>query len=132
MQIPPLPPLPKAVRTDSPEQRQVRVDYILSLVEMGVPVCKAAEEGGVSYRTFKRWLNNSPDVLSQYEDAKLVIADKIKEVAGLCALRALDDPRYQTSLIFWLKCRDGWTETMAGGAQTMPSITFTTKEPKEA
>lgn len=129
MQIPPLPnTLPKAVQVDTPAERIVRLDYIMTLIEMGIPVSRAASEGGVTYRTFKKWVNQDPAVMAQYQEAQLVIEEKIKEVAGLCALRAMEDPRYQTSMIFWLKTRCGWTETIPGGSQVMPSITFTTKD----
>lgn len=128
MKIPPLPALPKVVKTDTDAQRQTRLDYLISLIEMGIPVAKASEYAGVTYRTFKKWVNASPALMAQYQDAQLVIEEKIKEVACLCALQAIDDPRYQTSMIFWLKTRAGWTETIPGGAQVMPSITFETKK----
>lgn len=34
----------------------------------------------------------------------------IENVAFQAAMKAVDDPRYQTSMIFWLKCMAGWKE----------------------
>ena len=120
------PKLPVNPARDTKPQRQRRLDYLFYLVEDGYPVCSATKMAGVSTRCFYKWLNGDADLMAQYEDVQLTLHAKVGELAKLCALKALDDHRYQTSMIFYLKCRANWNDGtgFTTGTQEMPSIQF--------
>lgn len=118
--------LPRNPAKDTKKQREARLNYIFSLVRLGATVDSAARKCGTTRKSFYSWLNNDPELMAHYEEIKIELHDKVGEVAKLCALKALTDPRYQTSMIFYLKSRAGWNDGsgFVAAAQEMPSIHF--------
>lgn len=120
------PTLPKNAITDSEIQRQKRLDYLFHLIEDGSTVDSSCMAAGIARKTFYHWINKDPELMARYEEAQLVLNEKVAEVAKLCALKALSDHRYQSSMFFFLKCRAGWNDGsgFVTGAQDMPSVAF--------
>ncbi|MCZ7608482.1 MAG: hypothetical protein M5U25_21055 [Planctomycetota bacterium] len=118
--------LPLHPAKDTKAQREYRLNIILDLVAEGVTVTSACKKAGVSKKTFYAWMNTDPELLSRYEAALIDRHNDVAEVIQLCALKALSDPRYQTSAIFYAKCKMGWQDGsgFTSGAQDMPSINF--------
>ena len=76
---------------------------VLEFRESGAKVTEAAHGAGVVPSTIWRWRQSDPEFASAWEEATCQAREVFEEVLELCANKALDDPRYQTSLIFLLK-----------------------------
>jgi hypothetical protein len=68
---------------------------------------QASKPTKVSTSTFYAWLDNDPKfhaaVIEAENQAGNFRVPRAKDALLQCALKAVDDPRYQTSLIFYLK-----------------------------
>lgn len=75
-------------------------------------------------------MNKDPELMARYESVEADRHDQVAEVAKLCALKAADDPKYQTSMIFYLKAKAGWNDGsgFTNPNQGMPSVTFNKEE----
>lgn len=120
------PKLPANPARDTKSQREARLEYIFHLIGEGSTVESATKAAGCSYRSFLNWCNADLSIMSRYEQVQQELHDRVGEVAKICALKALTDHRYQTSMIFYLRSKAGWqdgTGFVAAG-QEMPSIQF--------
>lgn len=126
------PKLPANPIRDTKAQRRSRLKYIFWLVTEGYPIDHACKKAGVTRSAFYMWVNKNADTMAEYEQTQLVLHEKIGELAKLCALKAFKDPRYQSSLQFYLRCRAGWNDGQTNyGQQVMPSINFKPKAAEE-
>jgi len=124
------PKLPLNPAKDTKSQREQRLEYLWYLMSEGSTIDAACKAAGTQRQTYYRWLNTDPALLAKHEDIQQELHQKVAEVAKLCALKAHIDHRYQSSMIFYLKCRAGWNDGtgFTTGTQEMPSITF--KKPR--
>ena len=125
------PELPINPSRDTAKQRDARLAYIWYLIGQGNTIDSSVKKAGVSRKGYYSWLNSDASLMARHEEIQIELNTMVAEVAKLCALKALTDPRYQTSLIFFLKCRAGWNDGtgFTTGAQEMPSIKFTKPKP---
>ena len=72
----------------------------------GGTVDEAAKVAGVGRSTLYRW-RDDPGFGAVWQDADQAGASVLEDTLQICATKAVDDPRYQTSLIFALKNRTG-------------------------
>jgi hypothetical protein len=130
MKIPKLKAKPKGLpihpAKDTKKQREKRIDYLFYLIENYVTTRHACAAAGIAGKTFYTWLNNDPEMMSRYEEIKIQLHADVAELTRLCAIKAIDDPRYQTSAIFYLKSQAGWNDGtgFTTGAQEMPTVNF--------
>jgi len=126
------PKLPITPLRDTKAQRQKRLDYIFFLIGQGNTVDSSCRAAGTTRKSLYAWTNSDPEIMARYEEVQIELHEEVKECAKLCALKAIDDHRYQASMMFYLKCRDGWNDGsgFTTGAQEMPSIQFT--KPKKS
>ena len=61
--------------------------------------------------TFAKRKGDVPALAEALKRGKRAARGTIENVAFACAKKALEDPRYQASMIFWLKAKAGWQET---------------------
>ncbi|KKK93643.1 hypothetical protein LCGC14_2690830 [marine sediment metagenome] len=128
------PRLPKNPATDKPAQRVRRLDYIFWLISEGYTVSASCKWAGITRKSFYHWINHDPELLARYEEAQIELHEEISEIGKLAALKALTDPRYQSSLQFYLRSKCGWNDGtgIVMGQGEMPSINFTRPQPKNA
>lgn len=84
---------------------------IVKSLRGGVSRSRACEAAGVGRRTFYHWISDDDAFRRAVEQAEREVIGTVESTALVCALKAEDDPRYQTALIFWLKANAGWKET---------------------
>lgn len=125
------PKLPLNPVKDTAAQREARLEYVWYLISEGSTVDAACKAAGTQRQTYYRWLNQDPALMARHEAVQHDLHQKVAEVAKLCALKAIDDHRYQTSMIFYLKSKAGWNDGtgFTPGQQEMPSISF--KKPRQ-
>lgn len=124
--------LPDNAQKDTREQRGIRLHLIFAAMTQGIRIYDSCKLHGVTYRSFHRWINKDPELMAMYEQAKKELHEQVGEMAKLCALKALDDPRYQTSMIFYLKSKAGWNDGTGFTLGTvMPSITYSDGKNKQ-
>ena len=83
---------------------------ILQSLEQGSSRTDASKAAGICRRTLYNWMEADAAFREAVDDAELAAVETVEDVAFRCATKAEDDPRYQTSMLFWLKCRARWTE----------------------
>jgi transposase len=76
----------------------------------GLAEYQVAERLGVSADTLTRCKREQPGVADALARGKAAAVGEIENVLYECARLARTDPRYQTSAIFFLKAKGGWTE----------------------
>lgn len=89
-----------------------KMEQALIALRLGGLYTEAAKAAGVDQGTVWRWRQKYPTFATDFLAAVSAGADKLEETLYVCAHKALDDPKYQTSLIFALKCRrpDVWRD----------------------
>ena len=80
------------------------------LATQGLAEYQIAEALGVSQDTLDRRKQDSAAIAEALQRGRSGARGAIENVAFRCARKAEEDPRYQTSMIFWLKSRAGWSE----------------------
>ena len=65
---------------------------------------------GVSQDTFTKRKKDQPGLAEALARGRQSAISQIENAAYTCALQAVGDPRYQASMIFWLKVNAGWKE----------------------
>lgn len=86
--------LSKNPQFDTPEQRTTRINGILALCDEGYRVEDACAECGVTFLSFWRWLNNSADLMAEWELMKKRRVHLVKDRLSLGALKVDKDPKY--------------------------------------
>ena len=86
---------------DTPAGRQ----RVLAVLTGGGTLEQAAAAAGASRWALRKWRNADPDFDAACKDAIEAGTDSAEDILSECAGKALQDPRYQTSLIFLLKNR---------------------------
>ena len=94
------------------ETRDKQKRAIVKYLEEGISRAGACRAAGVSRRNFYYWLDDDIFFHKRVNDAQKLAVETVECVAFACALKAEKDPRYQTTLIFWLKANAGWKETV--------------------
>ena len=120
--------LPVTVMKDTKAQRQARIEFILEYMRAGHTAKSSCARCGVSHRSFTNWVNKDPALLAEYEQVKTELHEQVGEALKLAALKVIDDPRYTTAAIFYLKAQAGWSDgSNMNPNQAMPSIIFEKK-----
>lgn len=91
-------------------KRNYRQELILEALAFGASRTEAAKAAGIARQSFYNWMHTDELFRESVGDAEDEALDAVRAVAHQCALKAADDPRYQPTLRFVLKCRAGWTE----------------------
>ena len=65
---------------------------------------------GVSQDTFTKRKRDQPGLADALTRGRQSAVGKMENAAYTCARSAVGDPRYQASMIFWLKANAGWKE----------------------
>ncbi|MDP6180570.1 MAG: hypothetical protein QGG48_11830 [Desulfatiglandales bacterium] len=78
---------------------------VLGKLEAGFSFRGAASELGIERDTIKTWRDKYEQFDSSCFDAREAAIEQIEDVMFRSALKAEEDPRYQTSAIFFLKSR---------------------------
>ena len=76
----------------------------------GLAEYQIAAAVGVSADTFTKRKRDTPGVAEALARGRTAAIGQIENAAYECALKAVGDSRYQTSMIFWLKVNAGWKE----------------------
>jgi len=85
-----------------PWRRRLVLEGIASGMNQG----EAAEAAGTSRITIWYWRQHDPAFADAFELAEKMSLPVWEELLNKCSTKALNDPRYQTSLIFKLKAMD--------------------------
>lgn len=91
--------------------RTAKKKAVIASITKGVSRAAACEAASVGRRTFYNWMDADAAFRADVERAERENVGTVESVGLACALKAEVDPRYQTALIFWLKCNAGWKET---------------------
>ena len=65
---------------------------------------------GMSADTFTKRKRDTPGVAEALARGRAAAIGTVENVAYRCATQAATDPRYQASMMFWLKANAGWKE----------------------
>ena len=85
----------------------------------GLAEYQIAAQLGVSADTFTKRKRDQAGLAESLARGRQSAIGRIENAAYTCALQAVGDPRYQASMIFWLKVNAGWKErTVVETAQT--------------
>lgn len=87
----------------------------------GLTLEQVAASVGVSVDTLARRRADTPAVAAALASGRAEAVKQVESVAFACALKADLDPRYQTSLIFWLKAMAGWKDRVTVSVETEAS-----------
>ena len=88
----------------------VDVEAVQREAARGLAEYQVAAALGVSADTLTRCKREQAGVAEALARGKRAAVGEIENVMYECARQAREDPRYQTSAIFWLKCWAGWKE----------------------
>lgn len=77
----------------------------LELLRQGLTGDEIGKGAGADYGTICRWRHEDPAFGEAWDKASEIGTDHAEDIIAQCADKALNDPRYQTSLIFLLKNR---------------------------
>lgn len=86
------------------------VERVEELAAAGLTEGQIARQLGVCQDTFTKRKKDQDGVVEALARGRKKAIGTIENVAFQAAMKAGDDPRYQTSMIFWLKCQAGWKE----------------------
>ena len=101
----------QAALTD--EERKAKKEAIIESIFDGCSKALAARGAGVPRRTLYNWLQEDDEFRLSVNAARMAAVNTMEEVAFVCGLKAEENPRYQTSMVFWLKAQAGWKETLS-------------------
>ncbi len=93
-------------------RRKIALDpaEVERLAAQGLAEYQIAEALGISQDTLDRRKQDADAIAEALQRGRGGARGAIENVAFRCAKKAEENPRYQTSLIFWLKTRAGWNE----------------------
>ncbi len=93
-------------------RRKIALDpaEVERLAAQGLAEYQIAEALGISQDTLDRRKQDSEAIAEALQRGRGGARGAIENVAFRCAKKAEENPRYQTSLIFWLKTWAGWSE----------------------
>ena len=93
-------------------RRKIALDpaEVEHLAAQGLAEYQIAETLGVSQDTLDRRKQDAAEIAETLQRGRSGARGEIENVAFRCARKAEEDPRYQVSMIFWLKTRAGWSE----------------------
>jgi transposase-like protein len=87
------------------EEQSIRSNAVLASLRKGATVSAACEAADVSRSQWYEWLKKYPNLRRQALENETAAVAIVEDVLFAGALMALSDPRYQTSVIFFLKSR---------------------------
>ena len=95
------------METITPEttRREHQRTSILTSLSRGATRSAACRAAGLARRTLYNWVEQDPDFREQVEEAELEAIENVEGVAYECAIMAADDPRYQRSMLAFLKAK---------------------------
>lgn len=94
---------------DSTESTQnAKKQAILTSLANGVSVVDACKAADIDRGTYYLWLANDSDFATKAKAAKLSRIESVRDVAFACALKAEEDPRYQTAMVAYMNNEGDW------------------------
>jgi hypothetical protein len=113
------------------ERKRAKETILLSLETMNSRT-HASLVAGITMTTFNKWCKDDPDFLKAVEKAESKPIESAVKTLLLCATKAAKDPRYQTSLIFLLKCKGGFDDGNNAKARGAVDASETARSIREA
>ena len=86
-------------------ERRSKKRRVLAALAKGATIAEAARAARVGEDTVGRWRREDPDFRAAGDAVREAATDRMEGVLEVAAAKARTDPRFQTSLIFYLKNR---------------------------
>lgn len=94
---------------------------VITRLQAGACRTAAAGAAGITRQTLHAWLRTDEAFAAAVEVAEQAAVSAVEGALFRAAQQAADDPRYQRSAIFFLKCRAGWQERQV--VEPAPALT---------